>query len=605
MPFFLCGTTPGYFLNISLPAYFTGFVLAAMLLALTVQSFLSGTRMTRRQWQNRRERLDHERQLASSDASVRRGETLDAQTAGTTLSDTLKGSGTEESSRQHLQAVLSPEPQTDNITHVQEGPNEPSTFRNSVPPLSDLEAAALSSTHSRGQLGRMFRHRTVRAHPDQVRTRATSSSESKNSNGMSLVMASSSTNPALGNAQGAFPASADQHALGGTAAQLQHDDQPTCEACQNESVTAGDGATFIPGLRRSISFQDTDLATRRHLPRDDSVASCLTLRPRGRHSHSGVLRTASLYEDLAGLYTVHIDEPERRSRSKTTSTDRTESIHVDELNLMDSQRSKRGRFWRLLDPVLFSRNLEEMLEAERPWFPWRHIVFLVFLVLILFVCQFLSGAPYARSPVGVQLCGAVFWIIFTIQELALFSLGVLTVFRNLRLRGLRAEYGYPWFEHDGLTDMRWDGRNLYVYPAFIIVIGAIDSWTGLSSSALIIPYLYLIARTDLVTVQSSMAVVNLVASLAAAMVFLVDGRLNVGYSLFFGLWAMLGSYCGVFFVYYLVDRFQVRGFIILAISIAFLTATAIVLYEAIHNVLAAQAANVGWQMVNICKATYL
>jgi uncharacterized membrane protein YfcA len=600
LPFFLSGTTPGYFLNISLPAYFTGFVLTAMLGALTIQSFLSGTRMTRRQWRRRREQPEHERQQTHAGA----------QRVEAASHDEAQGPSRKSPSPLQLETAIRIDQKEHIFAHPETHVSEQSNLRGSAHAASDLEATAPRIIHATATSARLIEQQETRG-PVAPSIGGADPSVAEAQSGTSSVSRSecSCADPSSGDAQQLGPSLALHHR---SAVALHHPEDTSLHTGQQgerithfeESEILSDGTRSMTGLRRSISAQDSDLRLRRRLPRDDSVASCLSLHPRSRHSHSGVLRTASLYEDLAGLYTVHINEPEGRSRSKTTSTDQMTDAPATETDGTDWSQSKAGRFWRFLDPVLFSQNLEEMLEAERPWFPWRHVIFLVFLVLILFVGQFLSGAPYARSPVGVPLCGAVFWVIFTLQEVCLFSIGILTVFRNRRLRRLRSEYGYPRFEHDGLTDMRWDGSNLYIYPVFVLVIGAIDSWTGLSSSALIIPYLYLIAKTDLVTVQSSMAVVNLVASLAAAMVFLVDGRLNIGYSLFYGLWAMLGSYSGVFFVYYLVDRFQIRAFIILAISIAFLAAFAIVLYESIHNVLAAQAAGVGWQMVNICKATY-
>jgi len=628
MPFFLCGTTPGYFLNISLPGYFTGFVLAAMLGALTIQSFLSGTRMTRRQWRMRREFL---RQEAAGSAP------LDGPAASKPTAPTASdGTSVVQPGMQPTSTAVGEERlDIDSITSrlpghqdgsARDGASTASLAGGTQP--GNVEAGAANIQHDVAGSGSSSgqQHDPQLGEPSHRAASQTTLTESTGANVVLAssqgdvhpsVLASNATVAAAAEARGPVHAPEELLPAAGAFPEQRRDLDPLPISVLQERLghAAVDGhlthrsdrnerTAIWVGMKRSVSCQEEELVGRQHRSRDDSTTSCLPMRVRGRHSCSGVLRTASLYEDLAGLYTVHVDEPSPRSRSKLASAERSGSFADQEAGSFEST-SKLYRVWRFVDPVLASRNLEEMLAAERPWFPWRHILFVVILIAILFAGQFLSGAPYARSPVGVPLCGAVYWVIFMLQELSLFVIGLLTVFRNIRLRRLRAAYGYPWFEHDGLTDMRWDGMNLYVYPAFVLVIGAIDSWTGLSSSALIIPYLYLIARTDLVTVQSSMAIVNLVASLAAAMVFLVDGRLNISYSLFYGLWAMLGSYSGVFFVYYLVDRFQIRAFIILAISIAFFAAFAIVLYEAVHNVLAARAANAGWKMVNICVPTYL
>ncbi|KAK4536509.1 hypothetical protein CDCA_CDCA08G2534 [Cyanidium caldarium] len=524
MPFFLGGTTLGYMLNTTFPGYFTSFVLALMLLLLSIQSGYSGYRMAQRQLRERRQRLR----------------------------------------AQHVWAERRQSPAT-RMEHVE----------------SNAASAMEAGDRKRG---------------------GESTAESDGGEASSTAAQSVSTEAEQ---HGAPPMPSASDAASGAAL-----DGPPEASSPRRHTLGSDPRNEKPVHRRRRGLRSGAAA---------AAASCL---PRSR-THSGLVHITSLYENVSGHYTMHVDAPGPEDSIKSSEWPMPRSaspvaafLHSsaggdDEDDDVDDhhevhRREKHPctRIARHVDPILSSTTLEEMLEAERPWFQWRYMLVLLICFLILLILQLLSGSRYARSPAGIGLCGAAFWVLFTVQEALLLAIGVLTVWRNRRLRRLRARLGYPWFEHDGMTDMRWSGSNLYVYPAFSLVVGAIDAWTGLSSSALLIPYLYVVAHTDLVTVQSSMSVVNLVAGAAGAFVFLVDGRINISYSLFYGLWALLGSYFGVMLVYFFVERYQLKALFVLALTFAFLAALGAVLYVAVTGVLALQAAGVGWQTVNICQPAY-
>ena len=260
----------------------------------------------------------------------------------------------------------------------------------------------------------------------------------------------------------------------------------------------------------------------------------------------------------------------------------------------------RLRLWRRLDPVLLADSLPDMLDAERPWFQWRYMLVIFLCWLVLFILRLLSGSQDAHSVAGVSLCGAAYWVLFAIQETALLGVGVLVSWRNLALRRRRNALGYPWYEHQGLGDVHWGGRIAYVYPPWAFLVGVAGAWLGLGGSALLIPFLNLVAHTDPVIVQSSMSVVNFVGSAGATFVYLVGGRLDISFGLFYGLFALLGSYTGVMLVYFLVDRYHLKGMFLFALMIAFSISFAIALYFGIHLTQGVVAAGVGWVTTNIC-----
>lgn len=254
-----------------------------------------------------------------------------------------------------------------------------------------------------------------------------------------------------------------------------------------------------------------------------------------------------------------------------------------------------------LDPLLCARNREELLAAERPWFQWRYMLFLLCCWVILFIIQLFSGSAAKSSPLGIPLCGAAYWVLFSIQESVLFLLGCLTIWRNLRLNALRDRVGYPWYQKNGLGDIRWTRNLIFGYPIWAFVAGVFGTWVGIGGSSLLIPFLNLVGHADPATVQSSMSISNLLGSASGAFVYLAQGRLNISYALFYGLFALLGSYTGVWMVYFLVERYQIRALFVFALTICFLTALGAILYIAIRNTLGVEAAGVGWVFTNICR----
>jgi uncharacterized membrane protein YfcA len=263
-------------------------------------------------------------------------------------------------------------------------------------------------------------------------------------------------------------------------------------------------------------------------------------------------------------------------------------------------RPGRSRFLCYLDPLLCAQSREELLAAERPWFQWRYMLFLLACWLVLFIIQILSGSAEKHSPVGAPLCGAVYWILFAIQESVLFAMGCFTIWRNLSLNRLRDRLGYPWYSKNGLGDIRWTRALIFGYPVWAFIAGVFGSWVGIGGSSLLIPFLNLVGRADPATVQSSMSLSNLLGSASGAFVYLAQGRLNISYGLFFGLFALLGSYTGVWMVYFLVERYQIRALFVFALTICFVTALGAILYIAIRNTLGVEAAGVGWVFTNIC-----
>jgi uncharacterized membrane protein YfcA len=258
---------------------------------------------------------------------------------------------------------------------------------------------------------------------------------------------------------------------------------------------------------------------------------------------------------------------------------------------------------RWLDPLLHSRTLDEMMQFERPWFQWRYWLFLASCWSVLFVARYLSGSREARSPVGMPLCGVVFWVVFALQEAFLVIAALVMCLRNIRLRRLRELLGFPrYVDANDMGDFPLHSGFLVPYMSFTFLAGILDTWIGVSGSALLVPYLYVLGRVEPFTVQSSVSAVIFVTSSAGAVQFLVYGKLIISYALFYGLWSLLGSLFGVVLVYYIALRYRMKAIFLLALAAACAFSFGTLVYVGIRNVVHVAAADAGWVFNSICSA---
>ncbi|KAK4532613.1 hypothetical protein CCYA_CCYA13G3470 [Cyanidiococcus yangmingshanensis] len=260
---------------------------------------------------------------------------------------------------------------------------------------------------------------------------------------------------------------------------------------------------------------------------------------------------------------------------------------------------------RWLDPLLHARTLDEMMQIERSWFQWRYILLLASCWSVLFVARYLSGSRDARSPVGMPLCGAVFWVVFALQETYLVAVALLMYWRNRRLWRLRHTLDFAWYiDANGMGDVPFRDVFLAPYMLFSLFVGVLDTWVGISGSALLVPYLYILGRVEPFTVQSSISTVIFVTSSAGAVQFLAYGQLQISYALFYGLWTMLGSFFGVALVYYIARKYHVKAVFLLALAAACAFSFGTLVYVGIRNIAHVAAAQVGWVFNNICAVAY-
>jgi uncharacterized membrane protein YfcA len=323
-----------------------------------------------------------------------------------------------------------------------------------------------------------------------------------------------------------------------------------------------------------------------------------------QHDEEGIIRAATARPSTAEAFATETTTASNASMTADASQNEYWKAST-ETTAGPGTASEAPWLPRWLDPLLHARTREEMMGMERSWFQWRYMLLLASCWSVLFVARYLSGSRDARSPVGMPLCGAVFWIVFALQEAYLVAVAILMYLRNRRLWRLRHALDFAWYvDANGMGDVPFRNAFLVAYMLFSLFVGVLDTWIGISGSALLVPYLYLFGRVEPFTVQSSISAVIFVTSSAGAVQFLAYGQLQISYALFYGLWSMLGSFFGVFLVYYIARKYDLKAVFLLALAAACGFSFGTLVYVGIRNIVHVAAAEAGWVFNNICAVAY-
>ncbi|GJD12341.1 hypothetical protein Gasu2_64320 [Galdieria sulphuraria] len=148
-----------------------------------------------------------------------------------------------------------------------------------------------------------------------------------------------------------------------------------------------------------------------------------------------------------------------------------------------------------------------------------------------------GGKPRIISPLGVHLCGWIYWFLLAILELVLLIISSVTMLRLYSLHQHRVRLGYLFCR----SDVRWTPKTLILYGIFCFVCGLVASWVGISVETLAAGFLLVVLGVDPLVVQLTGGVINLFTSSAIAAESAANGSLAWRYALFYAGFTFLGA----------------------------------------------------------------
>lgn len=169
------------------------------------------------------------------------------------------------------------------------------------------------------------------------------------------------------------------------------------------------------------------------------------------------------------------------------------------------------------------------------------------------ITYFLRGTPEFKSIIHTKPCSYTYWYLFFFPFLIA---GILTYVQSLiilKTYNRRVKIGYVFSQ----SDIHWNKRVLILLPFLAFLMGVLATGLGIGGGLVIGPILVEILKHPLISTASSNALVVFTSS-SSTIQFAIMGKLNLKYSVYCLIIAILGSIFGSFSINFIV-RFTGRA----------------------------------------------
>lgn len=180
--------------------------------------------------------------------------------------------------------------------------------------------------------------------------------------------------------------------------------------------------------------------------------------------------------------------------------------------------------------------IEAIKKDESTIFP-KQKNFLVWLVFFLTVlCMLLQGAKGASSIAGIKKCGAVDWTIFGVYACVIFVIALYGSFiaRTEEDRKVKAGWVFNKFE------LRWTAKRVMAANICAPIVGLCAAAVGLGGGVSLNPTLLTFGFQPMVVSATAMFLI-MVSKLAAAILYVLAGKMPIGYWFFGGMFLVVAS----------------------------------------------------------------
>ena len=163
----------------------------------------------------------------------------------------------------------------------------------------------------------------------------------------------------------------------------------------------------------------------------------------------------------------------------------------------------------------------------------------------------------------------------------LLSMIIVTIITSIYLRyriRKKINVGYNFDDFD----MIWEYRPCVICVFAAFIAGVCSGLLSIGGGIVMSPILFRLgARAEVIVPTSS--VLYVLTSSMAVILFIIEGKVPLGYSIFVGISSLIGSVFGIFLIQILVKRFQRASLMVIAMTILLALCTIFVpLYGIIH-----------------------
>eukprot|EP00941_MAST-03F_sp_MAST-3F-sp1_P000373 g373.t1 len=228
---------------------------------------------------------------------------------------------------------------------------------------------------------------------------------------------------------------------------------------------------------------------------------------------------------------------------------------------------------------LMRQRSQEIIQEEMvQWKPLAKVA-LVFLFIVL-LSLFRGGKAGAKSIVGIENCTISFWCLTLLTFVVMISLAIYFG-RDLAIRHkekIKVQYEFS------VGDVRWEGKNIYLYPSLSAVAGMFGGLLGIGGGMIMGPLLLELGMLP-ECVQATSATTVLITSGAATFQFFFLGLLLNDYALWFATLGLFSTYFGQKFINYLVRKYNTTSFIVFSIALVMFCAVVLMTVAGVTRVI--------------------
>jgi len=154
------------------------------------------------------------------------------------------------------------------------------------------------------------------------------------------------------------------------------------------------------------------------------------------------------------------------------------------------------------------------------------------------ICMLLQGAKGAKSIIGIEKCGTIDWIIFGIYciFIVIIALWGSSISRKEEERKEKANWAYA----DIKDEPRWTGKRVLAANFCAPIVGLCAAAVGLGGGVSLNPTLLAFGFSPVVVSATSMFLI-MVSKLAAAILYVMAGKMPLGYWFFGGMFLIIAS----------------------------------------------------------------
>lgn len=209
---------------------------------------------------------------------------------------------------------------------------------------------------------------------------------------------------------------------------------------------------------------------------------------------------------------------------------------------------------------------KSIMEKEKIQGP-RLLMIMGMLLLIVLLSLVRGGKAGSASVVGIQACSGGYWGVTAVLFLVLVGLAVVVGGVLSKQYQSKVECDYNFVE----GDIKWTGRNVYLYPALSGFAGLCGGLLGIGGGMVMGPLLLELGMLPQQQ-QATSATTVLITSGAAMFQFLFLGMLIPDYGLFFACLGLVATFFGQTFLDYLVKKYNTTSFIVFSIALVMIIA---------------------------------